>query len=108
MRAAAQPFPESGLRIVGYFGPQSAWMSIAISTSSPHQSVGGRERESLYSSPVESSRVQSRKILVSEVTASGRLLRKQRSRQLERLRLPERFRLGTEITHCQTDTGGIT
>ncbi len=77
-------------------------MSIAISTSSP-QSVGGRERESLYSS-----RVQPRKILVSEVTASGRLLRKQRSRQLERLRLPERFRLGTEITHCQTDTGGIT
>ncbi len=88
-------------------------MSIAISTSSPHQSVGGRERESLYSSrvqpsPAESSRVQSRKILVSEVTASGRLLRKQRSRQLERLRLPERFRLGTEITHCQTDTGGFT
>ena len=64
MRAAAQPFPESGLRLVGCFGPQSEWMSIAISTSSPHQSVGGRERESLYSSrvqssPVESSRVQS-------------------------------------------------
>ena len=40
--------------------------------------------------------LQSRKILVSEVTASGRSARKQHNR------------FGTEITHWCTDTGGMT